>query len=168
MFEQSLPVKRRVLGIGHPWTRYAMDELAIAYEHLGRQADALPLRRELLDWQTAGADKSDADANTLNGAARDLLTVQTKELRDPARALGYATRACALEEAEGGGYLWTYLDTLALAQHRAGDTAVAVETQMRSISLMAADHPERADYEQRLAEYEAARSEQAEPVEADR
>ena len=52
MFEQSLPVKRRVLGIGHPLTRSAMDGLATAYEHLGRSADALPLRRELLDWQT--------------------------------------------------------------------------------------------------------------------
>jgi hypothetical protein len=46
-----------------------------------------------------------------------------------------------------------YLDTLALAQHMTGDTAAAIETQERAISLM----PEDADPEMatRLANYEA-------------
>jgi hypothetical protein len=43
----------------------------------------------------------------------------------------------------------------AQAQHRTGDTAAAIQTQRHAISLMAADHPERVDREQRLAEYEA-------------
>ena len=68
--------------------------------------------------------------------------------------MGYATRACVLEEAAGGENLCASLDTLALAQHMTGDTAAAAATQQRALDLMpdGAD-PEMAD---RLAEYEAA------------
>jgi hypothetical protein len=54
----------------------------------------------------------------------------------------------------GGEQLGYVVDTLALAQHRTGDTAAAVETQRRALSLM----PEGADpgIATRLAEYEAA------------
>ncbi len=155
MLERSLPIMRRVLGVDHPWTAVAMSGLATAYEHLGRHAEALPLRRELLELQTAKADSPDADAATLNGAAWILLTHDTEELRDPQRALGYAERACALEEAANGANLWMYLDTLALAQHATGDNAAAVVTQKRAIALMPSPDadPGMAD---RLAEYEAA------------
>ncbi len=154
MFETSLPIKRRVLGMQHAWTGYAMNGLATAYDHLDRHDDALPLWRELLELQTAGAGSPDADAMTFNGAAWTLLKHGIEELRDPERALAYAERACAMEEAAGGA-IWQYLDTLALAQHLTGDTAAAVETQQRAISLMPSPDadPEMAE---RLAEYEAA------------
>jgi tetratricopeptide (TPR) repeat protein len=158
MFETSLPITRRVLGVHHPITGFAMEGLATAYEALGRRDDALPLFRELLELRTAAAEQPDADANTLNNAAWTLLTHDIEEVRDPARALKYALRACAAEEAAGGTSLWTYLDTLALAQHMTGDTAKAIETQKRAVSLI----PEsvavatRAEYEQRLREFEAA------------
>ena len=73
----------------------------------------------------------------------------------PLHALGFAERACTAEEAAGGGQLWSYLDTLALARHATGDVAAAVETQRRAISLMpdGAGDPGIAE---RLAEYEAA------------
>jgi tetratricopeptide (TPR) repeat protein len=155
MFEICLPAKRRVFGEPHPWTQQAMSGLAKAYDALGRQEDALPLWRELIDLRAASAESLDADANTLNNTAWDLLTHDIEQVRDPERALGYAERACALEEAAGGTRLWTYLDTLALAQHRTDDTAAAVATQQRAISLMPSSDadPEMHD---RLAEYEAA------------
>ena len=163
MFTTSLPIKRRVLGPEHPWTGIAMQGLATAYDHLDRHDDALPLWRELLELQTARAGSPDADAMTLNGAAWTLLTHGIEELREPERALGYAERACALEEAANGANLWAYLDTLALAQHLTSDTASAVQTQQRAIARMPSPDadPEMAA---RLAEYEAALAEQAESV----
>jgi hypothetical protein len=93
------------------------------------------------------------DSGALNDTAWDLLTFEYEELRDSRRALPLAERACLLEEANNGDRLWMYLDTLALAQHMTGDTAAAIETQKRAISLM----PENADPEMatRLANYEA-------------
>lgn len=164
MFETSLPIKRRVLGMRHPWSSYAMQGLAMAYEALGRRDEALPLRRELLDLQTADADKPDANAWTLNDAAWKLLTYDIEELRDPARALAYARRACAAEEAVGGGRLRAYLDTLALAQHRTGDTAAAVETQRRAMGLTPPGQAERGEMASRLAEYEAAPAQATQPA----
>jgi tetratricopeptide (TPR) repeat protein/tRNA A-37 threonylcarbamoyl transferase component Bud32 len=156
MFETSLPILRRVRGMQHPETWDSMRGLAKAYLQLGRRNDALPLVRELFTLQTAAAEAPDADANTLNEVAWTLLTYDIEELRDPTRALAYSQRACDSEEAAGGGNLWKWLDTLALARQRIGDTAAAVETQRRALSLMAPDHADRADYEKRLAEYEAA------------
>ncbi len=155
MFETSLAIKRRVLGLEHPWTGFAMEGLATAYLHLHRREEAVPLYREWLGLQTAVADAPDADADTLDSAAWTLLIFEIEQVRDPTRALAYATRACTLEQAAGGPNLWTYLDTLALAQHLTGDTATAIETQQRALSL-APEGQELAEYEQRLDEYLAA------------
>jgi tetratricopeptide (TPR) repeat protein len=154
MFEVSLPIKRRVLGMQHPWTGNAMKGLVTAYLGLGRAEDALPLQRELLGLQSAAADRASASAEVLNGAAWTMLTIENESLRDPERALGFAKRACALANEARSDQLWAYLDTLALAQHKTGDTKTAIETQERAIALM----PEGADPEmaERLAEYEAA------------
>ncbi len=150
MFETSLPIERRVLGMQHPWTGYAMNGLASAYMKLGRREEAVPLYRELLELRTAAADQSDADPSTLNDAAWTLLTSEIEELRDPPRALKYAERACA----GGNSSIPNYLDTLALAQFRTGNTAKAIETQRRALSLIPAGaDPEMAAH---LAEYETA------------
>jgi tetratricopeptide (TPR) repeat protein len=166
MFETSLPIKRRVLGMRHSWTGYAMNGLATAYEALGRRDVALPLRRERLVLQTAVAEAPDADAQTLNNAAWTLLTHEIEELHEPARALAYAQRACAFEEGASGESLWLYLDTLALAQHMTGDTAAAIETQKRAISLMP-DANADPEMTKRLAEYEAALTKQPKPDASD-
>jgi len=131
-----------------------MKGLVIAYKGMGRAEDALPLQRELLDLNLAPADAVDASAKVLNGAAWSLLTIKVEDLRDPGRALGFAKRTCALAEESGSDRLWTYLDTLALAQHKTGDTAAAIETQKRALALM----PEGAGPKmaERLAAYEAA------------
>ncbi len=132
-------------------------------KHITRWAteDALPLWRELLDLRSASAESPAADANTLNNAAWDLLTHSTEELRDPGAGAGL----CRPRVRSGGGRgwrrrLWAYLDTLALAQHLTGDTATAIETQTRAISLMPSEDadPEMAE---RLAEYETALADKA-------
>ncbi|MFG0285642.1 MAG: tetratricopeptide repeat protein, partial [Phycisphaerales bacterium JB039] len=162
LLERTLPTLRRVLGTRNHMTAMATEELAEAYDELGRHDDALPLWRELLGVETTVAESRDASAATLDKIASYLLEHRAEELRDPHRALGYAERACAMEEAAKGAELWTYLDTLALAQRATGDIAAAIETQRRAIALMPTPD---ADPEMpgRLAEYEAALAEQGEP-----
>lgn len=76
-----------------------------------------------------------------------------RSLEDPVRAVQVAQVACARAEAEGHTNLWNSLDTLASAQHRAGNLAAAIRTQRRSVDLM----PDGADqgHTDRLATYEA-------------
>ena len=157
-FEISLPIKRRVLGMQHPWTGFALNGLITAYLKLGRTEDALPLQREQLEQKYAAAQAADASTRDLNNFAWDLLTQKTEGLRDPARALALAQRACAREEAEGGDQLWLYLDTLALAQHETGATATALATQQRALALMPANANAATakEMKERRAQYEAA------------
>ena len=49
-----------------------------------------------------------------------------------------------------------YLDTLALARHRTGDTLAAIEIQKQAISLLPAAAPLRAQFEAALDRFEAA------------
>jgi hypothetical protein len=52
---------------------------------------------------------------------------------------------------------WNYLDTLALAQHRTGDTTKAIETQNRALALLPPEyHRQRKEMDERLADYKAA------------
>ncbi len=155
MLETSLPIKRRVLGMQHPWTGFAMHGLAAAYLELGRTNDALPVLRDLLGHLAPQIEGPDASAIPLHLVAW-VLTREIEEIHDPGRALDYAQRACDLREAMGGGASWSLLDTLALAQHKTGNTAAAVETQKQAVSLIPDDDFQRADAEQRLDEYEAA------------
>jgi tetratricopeptide (TPR) repeat protein len=154
MYETSLPIKRRILGENDPWTWIAIRGLARTYDALGRSDDALPLHREYVELLRAAADAPDAAPHVLNKCANALLTHEVESLRDPSRALKLAQAACTTAEATGNENLWMYLDILALAQHRTGDTAAAVETQRRAVEIMPNDaDPEMAE---RLAEYEAA------------
>jgi serine/threonine protein kinase/tetratricopeptide (TPR) repeat protein len=155
MYETSLPIKRRVLGMQHPWTGFAMQGLATAYLELGRIDDALPVLRDLLEHLAPQIEGPDAGASPLNVAAW-ALSREIEEIHDPVRALDYAQRACDLDEANGGRIRWEFLGTLAWAQHKTGDTAAAVGTQRRAVSLISDEHPQREKALQRLDEYEAA------------
>ncbi|MHC5002523.1 MAG: tetratricopeptide repeat protein, partial [Planctomycetota bacterium] len=164
--EPSLETMQGFLGRRDPHTRRAMGELARAYLNLGRPGDAVPLLRDLLQVQREMSGAPDADAHTLNEAAWTILAIEParvdalRDLVDPERARQLAERACEREQRDGGKILWMYLDTLAQAQHRTGDTAAAIETQRRAIALV----PEsgaavlRPGLERRLEEYEAALS----------
>jgi len=156
--EVSLPVHRRIFGVQHLWTQLSIEGLAEAYTRLGRLDEALPLWREAIEFQTAAADAPGASPHTLNTAAKTLLKSEIGQIYDPARALTYARRACTTAEAAGGATLWRLLDTLALAQHRTGDAAAAIETQKRAISLMPDPNAD-PNMAKRLAEYEAALTE---------
>lgn len=152
MYETSVPVMKRVLGMEDPWTGYAIRGLANSYLYLDRRGEALAQLQGLLEAEVVRAEARDADAGTLNSAARRLLTDEFEELRDPLRALGLAQRACAIEEAANGPKLAVYLDTLALAQHLTGDTNAAVATQQRAVDLQ----PDNAELQTTLAKYKAA------------
>lgn len=153
-FRESLPIKRRVLGLDHPWTNSALSGLVSALESLGRADQVLEVQREALELRIASVDEKDAGASELNGIALELLTTEPSELQDPARALRFSERACALGEQTSEEDEWTLLSTLARAQHRTGDTEAAIATQKRVLELM----PEGADpvAAERLVEYERA------------
>ncbi|MCB9886706.1 MAG: serine/threonine protein kinase [Planctomycetes bacterium] len=133
MFETSLPLKMRVLGLQHPWTGIAASGLEAAYRGMGKP-ELGP--RKVMQFAIALAEDPRASAMAVNAAAWQLLTGPVEELRDAKRALVLAQRACQLAEKEGSKELWNMLDTLALAQHRNGDTAAAVVTQRRAVAVM--------------------------------
>ncbi len=131
--------------------------LATYYRSVGRVDDAARLARQRLETLRRLLERGGEHPLVLNDYARDLLTIDAPDLRDPAAALPIAERACALAEERGTYGRWNYLDTLALAQHRTGDTAKAIETQKRALSLIPPEyHQQRKELEERLAEYEAA------------
>jgi len=49
----TLAIKRRVLGIQHPFTRICMHHLAAAHDALGETDQATALREELAAWEAA-------------------------------------------------------------------------------------------------------------------
>ena len=156
--EQVLEIRRRTLGPEHPDTLESMHYLAHDYQKGGRLKDAERLEREWIDVTRPRLENKDATAKELNHFAWHLVTIEPAELRDPAAAMHYAGRACAAAERAGDSELYSYLDTLALAQRLTGDTAKALETQKRAVSLMPKNAlaATRTEIEQRLVEYEAA------------
>jgi len=131
--------------------------LATYYRSAGRVDDAARVDRQRLETQRRLLERGGERPQVLNDYARDLLTIEARDLRDPAAALTLAERACALAEERGTYGRWNYLDTLALAQHSTGDTAKAIETQRQALELTPPEyHQQRKEFEGRLAEYEAA------------
>jgi len=105
-----------------------------------------------LEFAVKAARGPGASAQHLNFTARHLLTTPKEDLRDPAAALEFALRANELT-----GYKnYEYLRSLALASFRTGDAPKSIEFQQRALSLLAADAPVRAEYEEQLREFQAA------------
>jgi tetratricopeptide (TPR) repeat protein len=155
LFRDALERRRRVSGLAHPSTEQVRTNLIDMYRAQGRAADAAALMAEKLEAARMNAGREDAVSEVLNDAAWQLLTAEPAHLRDQAKALEFARRACAKEEAQRGPNLWNYLDTLALALQRNGDTAAAVEAEKRAIASLPPDRPERAGLVRQLAEFEA-------------
>jgi tetratricopeptide (TPR) repeat protein len=131
--------------------------LATYYRSAGRAEDAARMARQRLENLRGLIERGGETPKVLNAYARDLLTIEAPDLRDPAAALPLSERACALAEERETYGRWNYLDTLAMAQHTTGDTANAIETQRRALDLLPPDyHLLRKEMEQRLGEYEAA------------
>lgn len=85
----------------------------------------------------------------MNDYAMILLTCEPSDLQNPKEALRFAVAACEHSNHEDPDWL----DTLALAYHRTGQTAKAIETQKKAIACLG-ERPVRASFEERLAEYE--------------
>ncbi len=126
--------------------------LTNTYRWQGRTNDLRQLVRALQEIERRRADRPGALANDKNACAWNLLTCEPADLRDPETALRLARDACAMTDNANPGYL----DTLALAQHLTGDTAAAIETEKKALSLLPADAPGRGDYEAAIAKFEAA------------
>lgn len=105
-----------------------------------------------LELAVKAARHPDASAEHLNFAAWHLLTTPAEAHRQPALALEFALKANRLS----GEKEPAHIDTLALAYHRTGDTAHAIELQRKALSLLATDAPDREEYEKALMEYERA------------
>jgi tetratricopeptide (TPR) repeat protein len=94
--------------------------------------------------------KIDADdPRTHNNLAWLWATCPQPSLRDPARAVEHARRACELTGWENA----SYLDTLAAAHAALGELTDAVHWQQRALEL--ADDGEKEDFRTRLALYES-------------
>jgi len=150
-----LDTRKRVLGFAHPDTERARANLIDVCRALGRTADVRQLAGEQLEARRIVAERPDATAGEINDYAWLLLTIEPATLQDPEEALRLAQRACAKEEQTSGPNLWNYLDTLALAWHRNGNTAEAVDTEAKALSLLPGTSPEREGLQRQLAEYEA-------------
>jgi tetratricopeptide (TPR) repeat protein/tRNA A-37 threonylcarbamoyl transferase component Bud32/ribosomal protein S27E len=93
-------------------------------------------------------------ADALNSAAWSILTSGDVELQDSLRALALAKQAVAISEADELSSLASYLDSLALAQHKTGSTEDAIRTQERAVSLLPHDPTSaHVEYYVRLIQY---------------
>ena len=85
-----------------------------------------------------------------------LLTCKPEDLRDPVSALSFAKRAVEKNEGESPNYL----DTLSLAYFMTGDTAKAIETQVKALALLPnEDSSVRTGMETNMAKFRAAEAE---------
>jgi tetratricopeptide (TPR) repeat protein len=133
-------------------TRAARRNLLELYRAWGRPDRARPYVRADLAHARRVAEAPEASADAKNRCAWTLLTCQPTDLRDPEAALRLAREASAMTNHASP----PVLDTLALAQHLTGDTAAAVETERKALSLLPADSPGRGEYEAALARFETA------------
>jgi len=143
-----LPNKNRTFN-----TLPAMANLVELYVNQGRYEKARPLCAEFLRLVRKRVEGESKDADARKSYAWLALLCEPTDLWDPESALRFAIEANELTDYGDPDYL----DTLALAYHRTGDTAKAVEIQRRALSLLSADDARnRADLEKRLSEFEAA------------
>jgi tetratricopeptide (TPR) repeat protein len=168
-YETELRVRRETKGVAHPRTWRTMRALADAYLRVGRDDKAVTLCRELLEHLPTVATDSEAPSIALFTVAW-VLTRDLEELRNPDLAVEFAQHAVTIAQERNKRREHQYLNVLALAQHQAGDTARAIETQKRAISLMPEKFDEviRAEYDDNLRTYEAAMEAQSGEAAADK
>jgi tetratricopeptide (TPR) repeat protein len=151
MSRQLLAIQRRTLGDEHIKTLRTMSYLGRSLVLQGKLNEARPYFTELIRYGRRTAEQPDASKNGLNQYAWSLLTCELEDLRDPQAALPVAKRAVEMSDGKDSNFL----DTLALAYFMTGDTAKAIETQEKAVSLL----PNRTDLEANLAKFRAAAAE---------
>ena len=89
-----------------------------------------------------------------------LLTCKPEDLRDPELALSLAKRAVEKSDEKNQDSHAGILDTLALAYFMTGDTAKAIETQVKALALLPnEDSSKRTEMETNMAKFRAADAE---------
>ncbi|RIK67855.1 MAG: hypothetical protein DCC65_05125 [Planctomycetota bacterium] len=157
LFIQAWQLSAQVRGGSHPDTVTTASNLLGLYGALGWPESRREQTGAVLVGVKAAAARADATPQMLNDCAWHMLAVKPESLRDYRAALDAATRACELERSTGGVQLWRYLDTLALAQQRNGNSGAAAATQREAVRILPAiGEGYRSEMQQRLAEYERA------------
>jgi len=154
LWVQVMESRKRHLGQGDPKTISALNRLAGFYKRRGSTDEARSIAVELLSSRKAAAEAPESDSSARNNYAWALLTCEPAELQDPEEALKFALEANEL----GGFRKANHLDTLALAYHRTGRNAEAVDTQKKAIKRLPAGDDQLSEYEERLHEFEAENS----------
>jgi non-specific serine/threonine protein kinase/serine/threonine-protein kinase len=161
-FERAEPLAKTavdrmaaVLGETHTLTLSALEALHFVYASQSRPDLAEPVVRRYLDGWLVRIESNEAGAKTINQLAWMLLTSEHESIRDPVLGLELAERADRMADHADP----EILDTLARALHENGDTAAALEHQRRALELVPEDAPNRHEYEEHLAMFEAAQRE---------
>jgi tetratricopeptide (TPR) repeat protein len=167
---QLEPLLPRTPPRGEQSEEWLLRFLTRAYAGAGRTDDARRTGQELIEYCMRWTEQPDAPALAWNQYACSLMLVTPPDLHDPAEALRAAERAIELTGVDDANYA-NFLDTLAMACHRTGDTRRAVELQRKAVEIATGPKGspgKRRPYEERLAEYEAALSNAEQPDESNR
>ena len=130
-----------------------MKALARAYCIRGRSAEARREYRQAISDYEAAVQIHPSCALALHELARLFATCQVNEVRDGARAIENATKACELTNWENA----PYANTLAAAYAESGDYRSAIKWQKKAIDLLTEDKLAKwqANYESRLKLYQS-------------
>jgi tetratricopeptide (TPR) repeat protein len=123
-----------------PKNTYYWINLAVAYQRLGNDDQALTAYRKAADLGSIDGD---------NGVAWTLATSSNPAIRNPAVALEYAKKAVGSETNAPNP---NHLDTLAEAYYVNARYREAVETEQQALALVPAES--RREFENRLAKYQ--------------
>jgi non-specific serine/threonine protein kinase/serine/threonine-protein kinase len=151
VYREAYEGRRRVLGESHPKTVSCVSSLIEVLLAADLPDDARPFTQQLIETLREAAEDQAADAVAKNAYAWLALTCEPSDVRDAESALRIALEANEMTDFANAGYL----DTLALAYHRVGNSEKAIETQREAISLLP-EGTDRSDYEKHLGEFEAA------------
>jgi tetratricopeptide (TPR) repeat protein len=140
--EEVLAARQRVMGLEHPETLGSMCVLAVLRAKQGRYQES----RELIDEAIKLLPANEWQVR--NSLAWFLATASYDEIRDGARAVEMATKACELTGYETA----TTVDTLAAAYAEVGDFQNAVRWSVKTLELTG-DAAKRAEFSKRLENY---------------
>jgi tetratricopeptide (TPR) repeat protein len=132
----------------------ALTRMATEMNKIGDLPNAEKAGSEAIELMRAVAERPEAGAYEWNDYANALLKSEIESLRQPAKALDLALRATVATKESNA----LFLDTLAWAYFRTGDTPAAVRAERKALSLVPAGNALgqglRVELEQGLAQFE--------------